>query len=89
MLNVLRGDMSLVPRPPLPEEIVKYQCWQLGRLYVTPGLTCFWQVRGRSKVSFTNWMRLDLRYIAMRSPWVDAKLLAETVPAIVTGRGAS
>jgi lipopolysaccharide/colanic/teichoic acid biosynthesis glycosyltransferase len=89
MWNVLVGDMSLVgPRPPLPKEVADYEPWQLGRLYVTPGLTCLWQVSGRSKVSFTQWMRLDLRYVARRSPWLDARLLAETVPAIVSGRGA-
>ena len=89
MWNVLVGEMSLVgPRPPLPEEVASYEPWQLGRLYVTPGLTCFWQVSGRSRLSFTQWMRMDLRYVSRRSPWVDAKLLAETVPAIILGRGA-
>ncbi len=89
MWNVLIGDMSLVgPRPPLPTEVASYEPWQLGRLYVTPGLTCLWQVSGRSHLSFKQWMRMDLRYVARRSPWVDAKLLAETVPAIISGRGA-
>lgn len=89
MWNVLVGDMSLVgPRPPIPMEVSSYEPWQLGRLYVTPGLTCFWQVSGRSRVSFTQWMRMDLHYIARRSPWVDAMLLAKTVPAIISGHGA-
>ena len=89
MWNVLKGDMSLVgPRPPLYAEVAQYEAWQRRRLDVTPGLTCFWQVRGRSKISFTQWMRLDLAYIARRSPWCDAKLLLETIPAIFVGRGA-
>ncbi|MGO9111417.1 MAG: sugar transferase [Thermoguttaceae bacterium] len=89
MWNVLKGDMSLVgPRPPLDDEVAQYEPWQRRRLDVTPGLTCIWQVRGRSKVSFTQWMRLDLQYIARRSLWCDARLLMETVPAIITGRGA-
>lgn len=89
MWNVLKGEMSLVgPRPPLPGEVVAYEVWQRRRLDVTPGLTCLWQVRGRSKISFTQWMRLDMQYIARCSPWCDARLLAETVPALVTGRGA-
>ena len=89
MWNVLKGDMSLVgPRPPLPEEVAKYAVWQHRRLDVTPGLTCLWQVRGRSKISFTQWMRMDMQYIARCSPWCDARLLVETVPALVTGRGA-
>lgn len=89
MWNVLIGDMSLVgPRPPLHSEVDRYAPWQRRRLDVTPGLTCIWQVSGRSKVSFTQWMRFDLQYIAQRSLLCDAKLLMETIPAIVTGRGA-
>jgi lipopolysaccharide/colanic/teichoic acid biosynthesis glycosyltransferase len=89
MWNVLKGDMSLVgPRPPLGEEVAKYEAWQRRRLDITPGLTCFWQVRGRSRVSFKDWMRLDIRYIKERSAWCDLRLLLETIPAIVTGRGA-
>ena len=81
--------MSLVgPRPPIPVEVGQYDVWQRRRLEITPGLTCIWQIKGRSRVSFTDWMRMDIRYIAQRSPWCDVKLLAGTVPAIVTGRGA-
>ena len=84
-----KGDMSLVGPRPLPcAESEACRGWQSHRLDVTPGLTCFWQVRGRSRLSFTQWMRLDLQYVAQRSPWCDAKLLLETVPAIITGRGA-
>ena len=87
--NVLKGDMSLVgPRPPIPDEVGQYDVWQRRRLEITPGLTCIWQVRGRSRVSFCDWMRMDIQYMGQRSPWCDVKLLAGTVPAIVTGRGA-
>jgi lipopolysaccharide/colanic/teichoic acid biosynthesis glycosyltransferase len=72
----------------LHSEVDRYAPWQRRRLDVTPGLTCIWQVSGRSKVSFTQWMRFDLQYIAQRSLLCDAKLLMETIPAIVTGRGA-
>jgi lipopolysaccharide/colanic/teichoic acid biosynthesis glycosyltransferase len=89
MWNVLKGDMSLVgPRPPLHKEVVLYEAWQRRRLDVTPGLTCLWQVRGRSQVTFLDWMRLDMQYIKRRSVLCDFQLLLETVPAILTGRGA-
>ena len=82
--------MSLVgPRPPLHSEVVCYMTWQRRRLDVTPGITCLWQVGGRSNISFIDWVRLDLQYIASRSLWGDLKLLLETIPAVVTGRGAS
>ena len=88
--NVLRGDMSLVgPRPPIPEEVARYERWQRRRLAMKPGLTCLWQVRGRNAIDFEEWMRLDLEYIDNWSPWLDLKILARTVPVVLSGRGAS
>jgi lipopolysaccharide/colanic/teichoic acid biosynthesis glycosyltransferase len=87
--NVLKGDMSLVgPRPPTPDEVVHYEPWQLRRLLITPGLTCLWQVSGRSEVGFDDWVRLDLRYAERRSLLFDLALIARTVPAVLSGRGA-
>ena len=87
--NVIRGDMSLVgPRPPLPEEVSRYEPWQRRRLSMTPGLTCLWQVSGRNEVDFDRWMELDLKYIDTWSPMLDLKILLKTVPAVLTGRGA-
>ena len=88
--NVLRGDMSLVgPRPPLPEEWAEYKDWQRGKLSVIPGITCYWQVNGRSEITdFDRWARLDLKYIDEWSLVTDAKILARTIPAVVTGDGA-
>jgi lipopolysaccharide/colanic/teichoic acid biosynthesis glycosyltransferase len=64
LINILRGDMSIVgPRPALPAEVAVYSMWQRRRLSVRPGLTCFWQVGGRNSIGFEEWMRLDLRYI--------------------------
>lgn len=89
-LNVLRGDMSLVgPRPPLPEEVARYEPWQHRRLSVKPGVTCLWQINGRNHVDFEEWMRLDLQYIDNWSPWLDAKIIAKTIPAVIKGTGAS
>lgn len=89
LLNVLRGDMSLVgPRPPLPDEVAEYEPWQLRRLSMRPGLTGLWQVSGRSAVPFERWMALDLEYIDRWSLWLDLELLLRTVPAVVSGRGA-
>ena len=88
--NVLRGDMSLVgPRPPLPEEVARYEPWQRRRLSVKPGVTCLWQVNGRNNIDFEQWMRLDLQYIDNWSLWLDTKILARTIPAVVKGTGAS
>ena len=87
--NVLSGDMSLVgPRPPIPEEVVQYEPWQLRRLSVRPGLTCLWQISGRSQIGFDEWMRLDLEYIDQRSFRLDLKILLRTIPAVVSGTGA-
>ena len=88
--NVLRGDMSLVgPRPPIPDEVACYQRWQRRRLSMKPGLTCLWQISGRNQLDFDRWMQLDLEYIDTWSPWLDMKILLKTVPAVLSGRGAS
>ncbi len=88
--NVLKGDISLVgPRSPLLDEVSGYERWQRRRLSVVGGITCIWQVSGRSDVSFRDWMRLDMRYLACRNLWLDLKLMLLTVPAVISGRGAS
>ena len=87
--NVLRGEMSLVgPRPPIAEEVVQYEPWQLRRLDVVPGITCLWQISGRSRIGFQEWMRLDLEYIRHRSIWLDLKILIRTIPAVLSREGA-
>jgi len=89
LFNVLRGDISLVgPRPPLPEEVERYDRWQRRRLSMRPGLTGLWQVSGRSELGFDECLRLDLLYIDNWSPWLDLKILVRTVPAVLSGRGA-
>jgi exopolysaccharide biosynthesis polyprenyl glycosylphosphotransferase len=90
LINVLRGDMSIVgPRPPIPSEVAKYEGWQRRRLSVRPGLTCVWQVSGRNQISFEDWMLLDMRYIDHWSLAQDFNLILKTVPVVLTGRGAS
>lgn len=87
--NVIRGEMSLVgPRPPLPQEVARYQRWQRRRLSMKPGITCLWQVSGRNEVSFEDWMKLDLFYIDNWSLLLDLKILLKTVPVVLLGRGA-
>jgi len=87
--NVLLGDMSLVgPRPPLPEEEAKYEPWQRRRLEVKPGITCLWQISGRSRLGFNEWMRLDLEYIRRQSFATDARILLRTIPAVLSRDGA-
>ncbi|HEY7368540.1 MAG TPA: sugar transferase [Thermoanaerobaculia bacterium] len=89
LLNVIKGDMSLVgPRPPLPEEVARYEPWQHRRLSMSPGLTCLWQISGRNEVDFDRWMALDLKYIDTWSPMLDVKILLKTVPAVLSGKGA-
>jgi exopolysaccharide biosynthesis polyprenyl glycosylphosphotransferase len=89
LLNVLRGDMSLVgPRPPIPEEVEKYEPWQKRRLDVKPGITCLWQISGRSKLGFNEWMRLDIQYIQHQSFLLDQKILLRTLPAVISRDGA-
>ena len=90
LINVLRGDMSVVgPRPPVPAEVPRYEAWQIRRLSVRPGLTCIWQVSGRNQISFEQWMYLDLQYIDHWSLAQDFSLIFKTVPVVITGRGAS
>lgn len=87
--NVLRGDMSLVgPRPPVPREVALYSPSDRRRLFVTPGLSCLWQIGGRSEIDFSDQVQLDVRYIESQSFWVDVKILVQTVPAVLSGRGA-
>jgi exopolysaccharide biosynthesis polyprenyl glycosylphosphotransferase len=89
LLNVLCGDMSLVgPRPPLKGEVEKYNLGEHRRLSMRPGLTCIWQISGRSNLSFSEWMCMDLKYIDNWSLWLDIKLLFKTLPAIIKRVGA-
>lgn len=89
LINVLKGDMSIVgPRPNLPSEVSHYLPWQKRRLEVTPGITCFWQIAGRSHIGFQEWMRLDLEYIRSRSLATDLKILLKTIPAVIARKGA-
>ena len=89
LFNVILGDMSLVgPRPPLPSEVRTYTLEERKRLNLTPGITCLWQVSGRSELPFSKQIALDKEYIASRSVWKDFLILLKTIPAILTGRGA-
>lgn len=88
--SVLVGDMSLVgPRPPFAEEFADYKPWQWGKLSVSPGITCLWQINGRSDITdFDEWATLDLKYIQQWNLWLDLKILVQTIPAVLKGRGA-
>jgi lipopolysaccharide/colanic/teichoic acid biosynthesis glycosyltransferase len=90
LFNVLKGEMSLVgPRPPIPYEVEKYKPWHLRRiLEIKPGITGLWQVEGRSRTSFNDMVRLDLRYIKKWSFWLDIKILLKTVKAVIGTKGA-
>ena len=88
--NVLKGDMSIVgPRPPIVDEVMQYQHWQERRLNLNPGITCLWQIYARHKASFEDWVRLDIEYQINFSFWLDLKILALTLPAVLSRRGAA
>lgn len=87
--NVFIGDMSLVgPRPPVPREVALYSLADRRRLAIKPGITCIWQISGRSEIDFPGQVQLDVRYIESRSFWQDIKILCKTVPAVLSGTGA-
>jgi lipopolysaccharide/colanic/teichoic acid biosynthesis glycosyltransferase len=89
LVNVIRGEMSLVgPRAAVPREVTEYKLEELQRLNVKPGLTCLWQVGGRSNIDFAGQVRLDIQYIRSESRWLDLILLLKTIPAVVLGTGA-
>jgi lipopolysaccharide/colanic/teichoic acid biosynthesis glycosyltransferase len=88
LLNVLRGEMSLVGPRALPVDQNRYLPGQDLRLSVKPGLTCIWQVSGRSTITFERWMEMDLEYVSSRSLVQDLRLILRTVPAVLSGRGA-
>ncbi|HLA83933.1 MAG TPA: sugar transferase [Thermoguttaceae bacterium] len=89
LLNILKGDMSLTgPRPPIAEEVAKYEPWQRKRLSVKPGLTCLWQVSGRSEIAFYRWMLMDLWYVRHQNLATDVMLLLRTPWAVLSRRGA-
>ena len=91
LFNVLKGEMSLVGPRPLPVRDYEGfdQDWQRRRFSVVPGITCLWQVNGRSSISFEKWMELDMQYIDQWSLWLDVKILARTIPAVLRGSGAA
>lgn len=89
LFNVIKGDMSLVGPRPLPTyETAECNAYQLQRLLVKPGITCYWQISGRNDISFDEWIEMDLRYIRQASIWTDIKILIMTVKAVVSKRGA-
>jgi exopolysaccharide biosynthesis polyprenyl glycosylphosphotransferase len=89
LFNVVKGEMSLVgPRPPVPEEVEKYSQEDSGRLLVKPGITCLWQISGRSELTFKQQVELDKQYIDSQSILLDIKILLKTIPAVLTGKGA-
>lgn len=90
LINVLAGKMSLVgPRPPLPEEVEKYEWLFRRRLSVKPGITCIWQISGRNNIAFERWMQMDHEYIENWTVWLDLRILLKTIPAVLSSRGAS
>ena len=90
LFNVVLGDMSLVgPRPPVPSEVALYDPVHRRRLAATPGITCLWQISGRNEIDFQGQVRLDVQYIERQSLRLDLAILLRTIPAVISGRGAS
>ena len=89
LVNVLKGEMSLVGPRPLPTyEVAEYQAWHRERLAALPGITGLWQVQGRCEVTFEEQVQIDIEYVRNQSLWQDIKILLSTIPAVVSGRGA-
>lgn len=90
LINILKGEMSLVgPRPSLPSEVEMFEKWMLRRLDAKPGLTCYWQVRGRNSIGFEEWMEMDVDYVNNRELWIDIKLIFKTVNVLLGDKNAS
>mgnify|MGYP004661978213 FL=1 len=90
LINVIKGDMSLVgPRPSLPKEVEKFEQWMMERLEVKPGLTCIWQISGRNNIDFEDWMKLDIKYVRERSLVLDFKLIFKTIFVLFGDKNAS
>lgn len=88
LINILKGDMSIVgPRPPLPNEVDQYTPYQMKRLNVRPGLTCYWQIKKGEQTTFEEWVDMDLKYIRERSSWVDIKIIFLTMRVVLCGKG--
>ena len=89
LFNILKGDMSIVgPRPALPREVEQYSAYQAQRLFITPGLTCYWQIQpNRNDISFDEWVEMDIRYIRERSFLVDWKIIFKTIIVVLTKQG--
>ena len=89
IFNILKGDMSIVgPRPALPREVKQYTVYQTQRLFITPGLTCYWQIQpNRNDISFDEWVEMDIQYIRERSFLVDWKIIFKTIIVVLTKQG--
>ncbi|MBU3179839.1 sugar transferase [Clostridium psychrophilum] len=89
LFNILKGEMSIVgPRPSLPKEVAQFTAFQKQRLIAKPGLTCYWQVRGRNNIGFDEWMEMDVEYIEERNTFIDIKLIFKTVGVLFGDEGA-
>ena len=89
LINILKGDMSIIgPRPALPREVAQYGEFDKLRLLVKPGLSCYWQISGRSDIPFDEWIKLDVKYIREMNLLTDIKIILLTFPAVLKGDGA-